>query len=180
MLQNKTFLVNDAELPAWFVKTSPLWDVYLGSAWNPLQALRHREIGIKNIGALYMAFIGLPWVSFELIRVSDKLYNNAGTIFNQWMCQQWVKKSYKPAGESSKPPQVWMNFGHNCPETKLVPEGRLWLEQQNFYPIIRNGLTDMQWCMSGCIDGFVQDCSNSSALALELLLSCTKPSYAIL
>ena len=26
------------------------------------------------------------------------------------------------------------------------------------------------------IDGLVQDCSNSSALALELLQSCTKPS----
>ena len=30
------------------------------------------------------------------------------------------------------------------------------------------------------IDGLVQDCSNSSALAMELLQSCTKPSiYAI-
>ena len=28
----------------------------------------------------------------------------------------------------------------------------------------------------GYIDGLVQDCSNSSALALELLQSCTKPS----
>ena len=26
------------------------------------------------------------------------------------------------------------------------------------------------------IDGFVQDCSNSSAVAMELLQSCTKPS----
>ena len=26
------------------------------------------------------------------------------------------------------------------------------------------------------IDGFVQDCSNSIALAMELLQSCTKPS----
>ena len=26
------------------------------------------------------------------------------------------------------------------------------------------------------IDGLVQDCSNSSALPMELLLSCTKPS----
>ena len=26
------------------------------------------------------------------------------------------------------------------------------------------------------IDGLVQDCSNSSALAMELLQSCTKPS----
>ena len=26
------------------------------------------------------------------------------------------------------------------------------------------------------IDGFVQDCSNSGALAMELLQSCTKPS----
>ena len=26
------------------------------------------------------------------------------------------------------------------------------------------------------IDGWVQDCSNSSALAMELLQSCTKPS----
>ena len=25
------------------------------------------------------------------------------------------------------------------------------------------------------IDGFVQDCSNSSVLAMEFLLSCTKP-----
>ena len=29
------------------------------------------------------------------------------------------------------------------------------------------------------IDGLVQDCSNSSALAMELLQSCTKPSYVI-
>ena len=29
---------------------------------------------------------------------------------------------------------------------------------------------------AGQIDGLVQDCSNSSALALELLQSCTKPS----
>ena len=28
-----------------------------------------------------------------------------------------------------------------------------------------------------CIDGLVQDCSNSSANALELLQSCTKPSF---
>ena len=27
-------------------------------------------------------------------------------------------------------------------------------------------------------DGLVQDCSNSSALAMELLLSCTKPSIS--
>ena len=27
-----------------------------------------------------------------------------------------------------------------------------------------------------CFDGLVQDCSNSSALAMELLQSCTKPS----
>ena len=27
-----------------------------------------------------------------------------------------------------------------------------------------------------CIDGFVQDCSISSALAVELLQSCTEPS----
>ena len=27
------------------------------------------------------------------------------------------------------------------------------------------------------IDGLVQDCSNSSALAMELLQSCTKPSH---
>ena len=26
------------------------------------------------------------------------------------------------------------------------------------------------------VDGLVQDCSNSSALAMELLQSCTKPS----
>ena len=29
------------------------------------------------------------------------------------------------------------------------------------------------------IDGLVQDCSNSSALAVELLQSCTKPSICI-
>ena len=29
------------------------------------------------------------------------------------------------------------------------------------------------------IDGLVQDCSNSSALAMELLQSCTKPSYIL-
>ena len=28
----------------------------------------------------------------------------------------------------------------------------------------------------GCIDGLVQDCSNSSVLAMELVQSCTKPS----
>ena len=27
-----------------------------------------------------------------------------------------------------------------------------------------------------CIDGYEQDCSNSSLLAMELLQSCTKPS----
>ena len=32
----------------------------------------------------------------------------------------------------------------------------------------------MQHAMSN-IDGLVQDCSNSSALAMELLQSCTKP-----
>ena len=30
------------------------------------------------------------------------------------------------------------------------------------------------------IDGLVQDCSNSSALAMELLQSCTKPSKCML
>ena len=30
------------------------------------------------------------------------------------------------------------------------------------------------------IDGLVQDCSNSSALAMELLQSCTKPSISLL
>ena len=30
------------------------------------------------------------------------------------------------------------------------------------------------------IDGLVQDCSNSSALAMELLQSCTKPSIYLL
>ena len=29
------------------------------------------------------------------------------------------------------------------------------------------------------IDGLVQDCSNSSALAMELLQSCTKPSISV-
>ena len=29
--------------------------------------------------------------------------------------------------------------------------------------------------LQGHIDGLVQDCSNSSALAMELLQSCTKP-----
>ena len=29
------------------------------------------------------------------------------------------------------------------------------------------------------IDGLVQDCSNSSALAVELLQSCTKPSIYV-
>ena len=32
-----------------------------------------------------------------------------------------------------------------------------------------------QWRSGGYIDGLVQDCSNSSANALELLQSCTKP-----
>ena len=30
------------------------------------------------------------------------------------------------------------------------------------------------------IDGLVQDCSNSNALAMELLQSCTKPSMYLL
>ena len=30
-----------------------------------------------------------------------------------------------------------------------------------------------------CIDGLVQDCSNSSALAIELLQSCTKSSVSL-
>ena len=32
------------------------------------------------------------------------------------------------------------------------------------------------WIEENYVDGLVQDCSNSSALALELLQSCTKPS----
>ena len=33
-------------------------------------------------------------------------------------------------------------------------------------------------CANLDIDGLVQDCSNSSALAMELLQSCTKPSIS--
>ena len=40
---------------------------------------------------------------------------------------------------------------------------------------------DQLWCIMACLrsynfDGLVQDCSNSIALAMELLLSCTTPS----
>ena len=36
--------------------------------------------------------------------------------------------------------------------------------------------SDLIWLHKACIDGLVQDCSNSIANALELLQSCTKPS----
>ena len=35
---------------------------------------------------------------------------------------------------------------------------------------------EIQQCCQKHMDGLVQDCSNSSAYALELLQSCTKPS----
>ena len=45
-------------------------------------------------------------------------------------------------------------------------------------------ITEQLWesvLFEGYIDGLVQDCSNSSALAMELLQSCTKPSiYAFM
>ena len=46
------------------------------------------------------------------------------------------------------------------------------------YPICHLHKSSNQTCCSAgeeFIDGFVQDCSNSSALAMELLQSCTKP-----
>ena len=41
--------------------------------------------------------------------------------------------------------------------------------------------TDAGWCIHTSVDyinGLLQDCSNSSALAMELLQSCTKPSIS--
>ena len=38
-----------------------------------------------------------------------------------------------------------------------------------------NGVIDTEYAVE-YIDGLLQDCSNSSALATELLQSCTKPS----
>ena len=60
-------------------------------------------------------------------------------------------------------------------------------------PSLMTGDTNVDWISAHCtlhpvlhcvsldqyIDGLVQDCSNSSALALELLQSCTKPSACI-
>ena len=46
---------------------------------------------------------------------------------------------------------------------------------------VRQGITsfhDSVECVK-CIDGIVQDCSNSSALAIELLQSCTKSSVSL-
>ena len=37
----------------------------------------------------------------------------------------------------------------------------------------------MQFELHDCIDGIVQDCSNSSALAMALLQSCSKSSICI-
>ena len=46
---------------------------------------------------------------------------------------------------------------------------------------VRQGIVcfhDSAECVK-CIDGIVQDCSNSSALAIELLQSCTKSSVSL-
>ena len=56
----------------------------------------------------------------------------------------------------------------------------LWTEEQWFScgrkchgP--RASVTTFSWTSVRCMDGLVQDCSNSSASAMEILQSCTKP-----
>ena len=46
----------------------------------------------------------------------------------------------------------------------------------NWYQTKTQHNTAWTMCRLSYIDGLVQDCSNSSALAMELLQSCTKPS----
>ena len=64
---------------------------------------------------------------------------------------------------SAQPPKIWFTQGpeHDWDEIH-------WRKYTDlFQPIIQKH-----------IDGLVQDCSNSSALAMELLQSCTKPSIS--
>ena len=52
------------------------------------------------------------------------------------------------------------------------------LGENTFLNIVALGLEVLNWQTwhdKGYIDGSVQDCSNSSVLAMELLQSCTKP-----
>ena len=37
-------------------------------------------------------------------------------------------------------------------------------------------ISDLNMCNKQHVDGFVEDCSNSSVLAMQLLQSCNKPS----
>ena len=46
----------------------------------------------------------------------------------------------------------------------------------NYGRSLRKPGLNMSGLLGVYIDGLVQDCSNSSALAMELLQSCTKPS----
>ena len=73
------------------------------------------------------------------------------TVTLQQMSDKWVLKSVR-------------NINPLSPNFVLCHLTQNWLANSGF--------------ISNYIDGLVQDCSNSSALAMELLQSCTKPSIS--
>ena len=72
----------------------------------------------------------------------------------------------------TKDPYYWLfgNTSVDCPHKGSVMR-KAYMDWLN-----RSTVICYLWKSTGHIEGLVQDCSNSSTLAMELLQSCTKPS----
>ena len=112
---------------------------------------------IANVLLISASQDKLSWRNFILAKTQC----HVNTKWQQWIPHRWMDKQQRSQPYSS------VAFPVSCPATddctSGVPQARSFLS-----------VTSMLVCQQ--IDGLVQDCSISSALALEILQSCTKPS----
>ena len=150
---------------------------------------------IKMLWGLYIA---ITWDSFTKFRSSCSLTcrhnsdiiwvlwclkSQATQLFVPWLVQANIKENIKNStllvDSHHKGPVMWQTF--SCHEVIM---GLTLLSAHIVARFARASATTMPtflWlrshvpCYANCSEGLVQDCSNSTANALELLQSCTKP-----